>query len=123
MNPLGLLVGYVLLTRGGGGEGTWRQLAPNSKGQYAVPAGALFIVDIVASSPVAPLLTKQLSDLGGQVFPPNVAVTSMPIDWPLSDDTRGQTGRMRGVATAKAALAVDMGAAPTPTRVWVKNGR
>lgn len=126
MGPLELLAGYLLL-RGSGAAGAdssgWKQLPPNSKGQYAVPAGALFIVDVSTSVPVAPLLAKQLSDLGGQVFPPTVAASAMPIDWPASDDTRTQTGRMRGAAKAKQAIAVDMGTSPNATRVWVKNGK
>lgn len=122
MGPLEFGAIALLLSKygGGNGGGGWKQLAPNSKGQYAVPAGAMFVVDVDAASPVAPVLTKQLSDMGGQILPPTASVTQMPIDWPANDETRTQTGRMRGVAKASAALAIDQGTSPRPTRVWVK---
>jgi hypothetical protein len=123
MDPIFALGALALLSKAagnGGNGGGWRQLAPNSKGQYAVPAGSTFVVELDAGSPVAPLLTKQIQDMGGQVMPPTVPATAMPIDWPANDDMRTATGRMRGAAKAGAALAIDMGAAPRPTRVWVK---
>jgi hypothetical protein len=115
-------LGLFLVNRKGNGNGGggWRQLAPNSKGQYPVSMGVTFVVDVDASSPVAPLLTQQIQSMGGQVLPPTAAVTAMPIDWPANDETRTQTGRMRGIAVSKGALAIDMGSAPRPTRVWVK---
>jgi hypothetical protein len=128
MNPLGLLMGYMLLTRGGsnGGEGGWRQLGPNSKGQYSVPAGTIFALDQDAGSPQAPIFVKQISDLGGSVLPPNVAVTSMPIDWPADDETRAQTGRMRAYGKFSSTQGFSLGLfSPTasfPVRVWVKRG-
>lgn len=122
MGPLELMLGYMLLRGSGAGGGAdaggWKQLAPNAKGQYSVPAGVMFVVDIVTSSPVAPLLTKQIADMGGQVLPPTAAVTQMPVDWPRDDEARTLPGRMRGVA--KGPAAIDMGAAPSPVRVWVK---
>jgi hypothetical protein len=126
MGPLELGAIALLLSKmgsgGSNGGGGWRQLAPNSKGQYSVPPGATFAVDVDGTSPVAPVLIKQLQDMGGQVLPPTAAVTAMPIDWPANDETRGATGRMRAAAVNKgtAAVAIDMGSAPKPTRVWVK---
>ena len=119
MGPLEIAAALLLFSRGGKAGG-WRQLCPNSKGQYAVSAGQLFAVDVDASSPVAPLLTKQVQDLGGQVLPPTAAVSSLPVDWPSDDETRTSPGRMRGAAKTPRAIAIDMGTSPRPTRVWVK---
>jgi len=122
MSPLALGAIALLLTKGfkgNGGAGGWRQLAPSSKGQYLVPTGAKFVIDIVRSSPVAALLTKQISDLGGQILPPQ-SVATLPIDWPADDDMRTAPDRMRGVAVAMKPTAIDMGTSPNPTRVWVQ---